>query len=502
MNDQKTEILGFDLGASNGRAILGSLTQNKLIIEEIYRFPNHAISMNDSLYWDILYLFHQIKNGLKEYVNQYGGDLSSVGVDTWGVDFILLDKKNEIIGPVHHYRDKRTEGIMEEMVNVVSKQEIFQQTGIQFLDINSSNQLFSMVKQKSPRLQITGSFLMLPDYFHYLLSGVKATEFSNATTTQLFNPKTKTWAFDLINKLGFKSQWFQNIISGGTILGDLNEAISKETRIGSDTKIIAPLTHDTGSAYVAAPVEADKYEMGEYGILSSGTWGLLGVELDEPLINEKAFQYNYTNEGGFKGSIRFLKNITGMWLLQECKKLWMKEGKQLSWESISREAEKAEEFQSFINPDHSSFLNPNNMIDAIQIYCKKSNQSVPTTIGEIARTILESLALRYKQAVEMLEEIIGNKLKVLYIIGGGSNNSLLNQFTANILQIPIIAGPSEATAIGNILIQALALGKVKNIRELRRIVRNSFSIEKFQPKSERKKKWNEAYQEYLSIIKE
>ncbi|MGV9174032.1 MAG: FGGY-family carbohydrate kinase, partial [Promethearchaeia archaeon] len=244
------------------------------------------------------------------------------------------------------------------------------------------------------------------------------------------------------------------------------------------------------------------YEMGEYGILSSGTWGLLGVELDEPLINEKAFQYNYTNEGGFKGSIRFLKNITGMWLLQECKKLWMKEGKQLSWESISREAEKAEEFQSFINPDHSSFLNPNNMIDAIQIYCKKSNQSVPTTIGEIARTILESLALRYKQAVEMLEEIIGNKLKVLYIIGGGSNNSLLNQFTANILQIPIIAGPSEATAIGNILIQALALGKVKNIRELRRIVRNSFSIEKFQPKSERKKKWNEAYQEYLSIIKE
>jgi len=472
------KILAIDLGASSGRAILGKLSANKkLSLEEIYRFSNEGIHVNNDLIWDVPHLFNEIKNALTTYVKKYGGsDLNSIGVDTWGVNFILLDKDDKFLSPMYHYRDERTVGMLEKMFNIVPKEEIFKQTGIQFLELNSSTQLFSMIYNKSPRLPMTKTIIMFPDYINYLLS-----------------------AYDLIKNLGLNPEWFIKVIPGGTILGSIKKDVADEVGLNYDTKIIAPLTHDTGSAYASVPVDMNKYFEGEYGILSSGTWSIIGVELKEPLINDKALEYNYSNEGGINGTIRFLKNITGLWLIQECKKIWDRENMSLSWDKIAIEAEKADPFQSFINPDDHSFLAPLNMVQAIQNFCKTTDQNVPETIGEISRTIFESITFSYKQAVENLENIIGKKLKILYIIGGGSHYNLLNQFTANVLNIPIKAGPSEATIIGNILVQALALGEVKDLIELREIVRNSFKIKNFLP--ENHEKWEEAYFTFLGKTK-
>ena len=494
------KILAVDLGASSGRVILGTLSESKkLSLEEIYRFPNEGIQVKNELHWDVPYLFNEIKNAMTKYVKKYGADLNSIGVDTWGVNFILLDKNNRFLGPMYHYRDKRTVGMLEEMFKVVPKEEIFKQTGIQFLELNSSTQLFSMVYNKSPRLPMTKTLIMFPDYINYLLSGVIACEFSDATTTQLYNPVKREWAYDLIKRLGLNPEWFSKVILGGTILGPIKNDVADEVGLSHETKIIAPLTHDTGSAYASVPVDMNKYFEGDYGILSSGTWSVLGVELKKPITNDKALKYNYSNEGGINGTIRFLKNITGLWLVQECKKIWDKENMNLSWDKIAIEAENADPFQSFINPDDHSFLAPSNMIHAIQQFCRTTDQKVPETIGEISRTIFESITFRYKQAVENLENIIEKKLKILYIIGGGSHYNLLNQFTANMLNIPVKTGPSEATIIGNILVQALALGVVKDLIDLREIVRNSFEIKTFLPKQH--KKWEIAYRTYLDRIK-
>ncbi len=496
---KESKYLAIDLGASSGRVIVGTIEENKLKLEEIYRFPNSSIQIGESLYWDLLSLFKEMKNALLKYVKKYGTSLESIGVDTWGVDFVLLDENNELIGPMHHYRDKRTVGMIEEMCKVVPKQEIFNQTGIQFMELNSSTQIYSMVKNKSPRLKITKIFMMLPDYFNYLLSGVIVSEFSDATTTQLYNPVKKEWAYDIIKKLGLKPEWFQKIVPGGTILGSIQDYIAEEVGLNKRTKIIAPLTHDTGSAYAAVPVDMNEYEEGEFGILSSGTWSLIGVELKNPIISDKALRYNYTNEGGINGTIRFLKNITGMWLIQECKKLWEKDNLRLTWDDIEREAQKEESFQFFINPDDHTFMNPSNMINAIKNYCKTTNQKIPETIGQLSRPIFECLAFRYREAIENLEDTTGYKIRVLHIIGGGSQNALLNQFTANVLNIPVKAGPIEATAIGNLLVQALSLGKIKTIIELRQIVRNSFPIIEFTPKDVNR--WNDGYKKYLKTIK-
>ncbi len=497
--NKESKYLAFDLGASTGRAIVGIIEKNKLKLEEIYRFPNGGIQIGESLYWDLLSLFKEIKNALLIYVKKHGHDLNSIGINTWGVDFVLLDEKDELVGPIHHYRDKRTVGMVEEMCEVVPKEEIFNQTGIQFMELNSSTQIFSMIKNKSPRLNITKRFIMLPDYFNYLLSGVIASEFSDVTTTQLYNPVKKEWAYDLIEKLGLKPEWFQNIVPGGTILGSIQDNIAEEVGLNKDTKIIAPLTHDTGSAYTAVPVDMHEYKEGEFAILSSGTWSLLGVELQEPLISDKALKYNYTNEGGINGTIRFLKNITGMWLIQECKKLWDKDNLGLTWEDIELEVQKEESFQFFINPDDHNFMNPSNMIQAIKGYCKNTKQNIPETIGQISRTIFECLAFRYREAIENLEDIIKKKIRILHIIGGGSQNALLNQFTANTLNIPVKTGPSEATAIGNLLVQALSFGKINDIVELRKIVKNSFPITDFTPKDVTR--WNDAYNNYLGVIR-
>lgn len=489
------KYIGFDLGASSGRAVLGILEDEKLTMEEIYRFPNSGIRIFDSIYWDILGLYQNILNALKTYVNKYGKEVDGIGIDTWGVDYVLLDEKDEIIAPIHHYRDGRTEGVFNEIFKLVSKEEIFQQTGIQFLSLNTIYQLYSMIKSDSSRLKITKTMLMLPDFFNFLLSGVKKSEFSDVSTSQLYNPIKKTWAFDLIKKLGFEEEWFGEIISPGNVLGNVQGYVCKETGIDPKTKIIAPASHDTASAVAAVPVDMETYKRGEWAYLSSGTWSLLGVELDKPLINEKALNYNFTNEGGIDNTIRFLKNISGLWLIQEAKKIWDVEHGEHNWDDIMKMAEAAQRFRFFIYPDDPSFLNPLNMIEAIEHYCEKASQGIPRTIGDIARAVFESLAFRYKQVIGYLEEILGNKIKILYIIGGGSRNILLNQFVSNVLNIPVKAGPAEATVIGNILVQAKALGDIKSIEHLRSIVRNCFSINTFLPKDT--VKWENAYSQYL-----
>lgn len=492
------KYLGVDLGASAGRAIVGILEGNILKLDEIYRFSNGGIRAFNSLYWDTLRLYQEILTSIKNYAKKYGDDVDGIGIDTWGVDFVLLDSFNEPVGFNHHYRDKRTDGMLEEMFKVVPKEEIFNQTGIQFMPLNSSTQLFSMVYNKSPQLSITKTFLMMPDFFNFLLSGVKCSEYSIATTSQLFNPINKDWAYNLIKKLKLKPEWFCKIVKPGTMLGKIQENVAEEVGLNKNIEIIAPACHDTGSAVASVPVDMNKYDRGEWAYLSSGTWSLLGVELEKPLINKIVQKYNFTNEGGVDGTIRFLKNITGLWLIQECKRAWDDESLNLSWDDIMQQVEDAPPFKSFINPDDPIFLNPHNIIDAIKNYCKSHAQQPPETIGEISRTIFESLAFRYKQVIEYLEDITKNKIKILHIIGGGSQNSLLNQFASNALNLPIEAGPGEATVIGNILVQAMATNQIDSLQQLRNVVRNSFLISKYTPRNT--SDWQTGYKVYLKSI--
>ena len=493
-------ILAFDLGASSGRVIVGILENEILELDEIYRFTNEGVRVKNSLYWDILRIFQKMKKGLTLYVKKYGSHLDSMGVDTWGVDFVLLDENDELVGPIHHYRDHRTDGMLEKLFKVIPEKEIFDQTGNMITQLNTSVQLFSMIHYNSPRLSMAKTLLMLPDYFNFLFSGKKFCESSDASTSQLFNPIKRDWAFDLIEKLDLDTNMFPEIIQSGTILGPIQDHIADETGLSHETKISLPPTHDTGSAVAAVPVDMDKYDPGKWAYLSSGTWSLLGVELNEPLINEKVLEYNFTNEVGLHFTTRFSRGMTGLWLIQECKKQWDKMGPNLTWDTIGFEAEASQQFQNFIDIDEKVFFNSPNMIDSIQKQCKINNQTPPETIGQISRTIFENLAFKYREIFEQLEELIGNKIEILHIIGGGSQNRLLNQFTANILNIPVLAGPSEATAIGNILTQALALGEVNDIKDLRRIVRNSFQIIEYTPMDN--EKWKEAYNFYLSSINE
>ncbi|MFW9823464.1 MAG: rhamnulokinase family protein [Candidatus Thorarchaeota archaeon] len=493
-------ILAFDLGASSGRAIVGLLENHLLELDEIYRFNNEGILIDNSFCWDISNIIKKMKKSLSIYVNKYGSYLDSIGVDTWGVDFVLLDKNDKLIEPVYHYRDQRTDGMLEELFKVMPKEEIFNQTGTMFAQINTSIQLFSMLKNDFLRLSMAKTLLMLPDYLNFLFSGKKICESSDASTSQLYNPIKRDWAYDLIKKIGFDPNIFQDVIPPGSILGNIHDDIAKEAKLSPETKISLPPTHDTGSAIAAVPVDMDKYKFGTWAYLSSGTWSLMGVELEAPLINKYVLKYNFTNEVGLNYTSRFLRGMAGLWLIQECKKQWDYEDSNLTWEILEAEAKKSQKFQNFIDIDEKNFFNPPNMIESIQEQCKQHNQTPPETIGQISRVIFESLAFKYREIFEKLEELIGNKIEILHIIGGGSQNTLLNQFTSNVLNIPVLAGPSEATAIGNILTQALALGEINDIKELRRIVRNSFEIVEYKPMDI--DKWDSAYKSYLSHINE
>ena len=414
----------------------------------------------------------------------------SIAVDTWGVDFTLLARDGSFLGLPYGYRDKRNNGAMEAFFKLVPKKEIYRLTGIQFLPFNTLYQLYAMVRERSPLLNCADSLLFMPDIFNYMFTGVKKTEFSFATTSHLYNPLTKDWEPKLFKTLGIPQKIMQEIVPSGTIIGDLDMDIIKETGIGK-TKVVASTSHDTGSAVAAVPAEGEGW-----AYISSGTWSCVGAVTKTPVITADSFRYEFTNEGSAEGTFALLKNVMGLWLLQRCRAEWLKK-KNYSYDELTKMALKAPPFRSFVNPDSSDFLNPLDMTKAIAGFCRKTKQPVPSSIPEFVRCILESLALKYRYVIDCLSRIQKRKVERIHIIGGGVQNKLLSQFTANATGLPVIAGPIEATAIGNILVQAIGLGYVKSRDEMREIIMKSFKTEKYQPKNI--SKWDDAYIRFVKI---
>ena len=492
-----TNFLALDLGAESGRAVVGRFDGKTLRLEEVHRFANGPIRIHDSLHWNVLSLFAEMKHGLAKAVHEHEGELATIGVDTWGVDFGLLDRAGHLIGNPYHYRDSRTDGMVEKAFDIVPREEIFEQTGIQFMQLNSLFQLLAMARQKAPTLEIAETLLMMPDLFNYWFTGQKGCEYTDASTSQCYDMGRGRWASSLLEKLGLPAHIFPEIIQPGTELGPLLPGIAAEIGLEQKLAVIAPGSHDTASAVAGVPVaEADK---GSFAYISSGTWSLMGTETATPVINEKSLAYNFTNEGGVQQTIRLLKNIMGLWLVQECRRTWAQQGDELSYDDLTRMASAALPFSALVEPDDSTFLAPGDMPARLRDFCMRTGQTPPETQGAFVRCALESLALKYRWVVEKLEALTGRSITVIHIVGGGTKNRLLNQFTADATGRPVVTGPVEATAIGNILMQMLAVGQISSLSEGRELVRRSFSVETYQPQNEAA--WTEAYQRYLEIVR-
>ncbi len=487
---EKRKFLAIDLGAESGRLIVGILRDRRLAIEEVHRFINRPVNILGRLYWNVTQMFQDIKDGLVKAFSKYK-DIESIGIDTWGVDFGLITKEGYLAGIPVCYRDHRTDGILEKAFEVMPKEKIYQLTGIQIMQINTLFQLYSMILENSSLFNSAYKLLFMPDLFNFMLTGEMKTEFSIATTSQIYNPIKDRWEEEILEKFGIRKDLMPEVLPPGTVIGNLNKGIEEELGV-KNISVIVPCEHDTGCAVVGVPGEGD-----DWAYISSGTWSLMGVELKSPIINNESLRANFTNEGGYNKTFRFLKNIMGLWLLQRVKREWAKEGEDLSYTEITRLAEEEKPFQYFINPDDVSFLNPLNMIKAIQDYCKKTGQRVPDRKGEIARCILESLAFRYKDVFTDLERILNKKIKVLHIVGGGSQNQLLSQFTADVLGVPVITGPIEATALGNIVVQAITKGAIEDIVEARKIIKDSSEMKVYQPQNA--EEWLRNYEKYKEI---
>ena len=485
-------VLGIDLGASSGRAMLGTLEGKKLTIREIHRFLNEPVTLCGRFVWDMPRLFHEIKQALLK-LSRSGETVDAIGIDTWGVDFGLLDKNGHLLSLPVHYRDARTNGIPEKVRAIIPDEELFARTGIAFNSFNTLYQLYAMKEEGDPALESAQDLLFLPDLLAYFLTGKKGTEYTIASTSQLLNPFTRDWDRELMAKLGIPAHIFGEVKLPGTVRGTLLPEIAKECGV-AEIPVIAIGGHDTASAVAAVPAQEK-----DFAYISSGTWSLLGAEVQEPLCTEGVMKANYTNEGGVDGSIRLLKNIMGLWIIQECKREWDRRGSETSFGELVELSMQAPAFKAILDVDDACFLAPGDMPARIQAYCAKSGQPVPEGKGEISRVIYESLALKYRWAIERLEEdMLKKPIEALHIVGGGSKNALLNRFTAEAIKRPVIAGPDEGTIIGNLLVQAQALGAISGIRELREVVENSFPTKTFLPETDGKA-WDEAYQRYLKV---
>lgn len=480
--------LAIDLGAESGRTIVGSLDEGKLTLTETHRFANGPARLNDGLHWDVLRLWSDIRDGIGKSKN-----IESIGLDTWAIDFALLDKNNSLISNPFHYRDARTDNMMNAAFKRMPRAQIFNHTGIQFMQINTLYQLLAMVEQKSPLFEIAKTFLTIPDLFNYWLTGELTNEFTNATTTQCFDPRKRDWSASVLAAMEIPSHLFKPVTDSGTQIGTLIPSVAEETGAGP-VPVILPACHDTGSAVVAVPARNENFAW-----LSSGTWSIMGAEVSEPCLNEKALDYNFTNEGGVFGRWRLSKNIMGLWLVQECRREWMRQGAEISFESLTQLAAESEAFLSVIDPDVDEFLHPGDMPTRIQKFCVETNQRVPQTKGQIIRVALESIALKYRLVLERLEELTGKHLDPIHIIGGGTKNNLLNQFTADSTGRTVITGPVEATAIGNILMQAIGMKHLSSLAEARQVVRTSFEPEVYEPKHTAG--WDEAYTRLQKVMK-
>lgn len=486
----KSSFLAFDIGASSGRAILGTLENNKLELVEVHRFKNQMTQIHGSFFWNIYSLFDELKTGLKKCISEYKIQPASVGIDTWGVDYSLVTSDGYLAGLPFAYRDHRTDNSMEEFFRILPKKDTYLLSGIQFMQFNTLFQLFASVQQNYAGLKIAENLLFTPDTLNYLFTGIRKNEYTIASTSQLMKPGKPEWEWQLFNSAGIPQKLAGEIIQPGTVLGELLPEVMEETG-SAPIPCIAVASHDTASAVVSVPARGENW-----AYLSSGTWSLLGIESPVPLVSEQTLAMNFTNEGGVEGTTRFLKNIMGMWLIQECKRIWDSQSV-MGWHEIVALCNNVKPFKSLINPDDPMFLNPGNMPVAIQEYCAKTNQPVPKSKGEIARCIYDSLVLKYKFTIKQIESVTEKKIEKLHIIGGGAHNKTVNQLTADATGIPVLAGPTEATAIGNIMLQAKALGKVKSLAEIREIVQNSFEVTEYTPSPELD--WESAYTRFARL---
>ena len=490
--EQKTYFFAVDLGATSGRTIIGTINNGKFALEEVTRFPNNLIEQGGHYYWDIYALYFEIIRGLKE-VAQRGLKITSIGIDTWGVDFVTIGDDGAILRNPRAYRDPITFDAMDDYLeHVISKKEVYDVTGIQFLNFNSIFQLYAMKREGNSALKNASKILFIPDALSWMLTGNEVCEYTIASTSQLLDPRTKELDERLLASLGLTREKFGKMVQPGTMVGTLTEEVQRLTGLGA-VPVIAVAGHDTGSAVAAVPAKDEKF-----AYLSSGTWSLMGIETKDAIISDLSYERNFTNEGGIEGTTRFLKNICGMWLYERCRQEWPEEVRKLGHPELQGSAMQVEAFRSLINPDDQLFAAPTSMIDAIQTYCRESSQPVPETPAEICRCIFDSLALRYRQVFQWMQEFAPFKLETLHIIGGGSLNKYLNQFTANATGATVLAGPQEGTAIGNIMLQAKAAGLVSDIWEMRSIIANGIELMKYVP--EDKAIWDAAYDKYLNII--
>ena len=485
-------LLAFDLGASNGRAILGQFDGEKITMTELHRFENNYVEMNGVFYWDTPYLYNQLKKGLMAFKQGGYGDLDSFSIDTWGVDYGLLDKNGHLAGVPRSYR-LGVQADIDAVLEKIPSAELYARTGIANLNFNTVYQLARRKAEKDVPLANAATLLMIPDLLGYFLTGEAKSEYTNVTTGRLYNPTPKDWDWETIQALGLPKHIFTEIDRAGQLRGHLRPELAQELGL-NQAAFAAVGTHDTASAVAAIP------GTGSFAFCSSGTWSLFGIETDEPLLSEDVRDANFSNEGTIQGGFRPLKNIMGLWLIQECRRDWIKKtGRDYSWNDIVKEAEQAEPFRTIIDPDYSDFFSGGDMVRKVQDYCRKVGQPVPETVGQVARAIYESLALKYRWALEHLEQIKGQKLDQLNIVGGGIQNKLLNQMAADSLNRPVVTGPIEGAAMGNLLAQAMALGDIKDLEELRQVVRNSETVEVWQPNHT--PEWEEAYQKLLTLMK-
>ena len=483
-------VLAFDFGASSGRAIIGCFDGDKITLEEVHRFSNDPVSVGGTVYWDVLRLFYEIKQGIIKA--KIAGGFDSIGIDTWGVDFGLIDSEGKLMENPVHYRDARTVGLVDEAFKTMPKEKLYGITGIQFMELNTLFQLVSLKKYRPWMLERANKMLFMPDLFGYMLTGKMCAEYSIASTSQLIDLDNRTWSKEILDAFGIKESIFAPLVQPGTVLGELSKEICEECGV-DPVPVISVCGHDTQSAITSVPCED-----GDFAFLSSGTWSLFGTELDKPIVNETSMNINITNEGGFDGSTGFLKNIIGLWLIQESRRQWKREGKEYSYADLEKLALAAEPFKCFIDPDAPEFVPHGNIPERVREFCRKTGQYVPETVGEIMRCIYESLAMKYRLTFEKLRECTKRDYPVIHVIGGGTKDGLLCQMTANSCDRTVKAGPIEATVMGNVAVQLMSDGSVKNIGQARKIVADSSELETFEPKDT--DKWAGAYEDFLKVV--
>jgi rhamnulokinase len=479
LNQQGPVHVAVDLGASSGRVIAGSVAGDKLSLQEMHRFSNEPVRVQETLQWDVLGLWREIQRGLRE-AGAGHDSIASVGVATWGVDYVLVDSHDEIAGAVRHYRDARTRGVMEHAFELVSRREIFEATGLQFMEISTLYQLVAAQRGNESSLHIADGFLMMGDFFHWLLTGLRSVEMTNASTTQLLDPRSKQWRGDLISRFGLPEKIFGELVEPGTTLGPVQPSVAAE--IGwVDVPVVVPATHDTASAVLAVPATDFAPAKPSWCYISSGTWSLMGCELPLPKINDRCAELNFTNEGGVGGSVRLLKNIGGLWIFQQIRQSMQRRGRAVSWDAMVQQAIDSPAFELLIDPDDASFVAPDDMVEAISAYAGRTGQSEPQHDGVFYRAALEGLALRYRACLGMLESLVEHDIEVIHIVGGGCLNEFLCQLTADACDRTVIAGPVEATATGNLLMQMLGTQRLTSIEEARSLVRTSFQSRRYDP---------------------